>query len=157
MLTGMLHLHNIMRWVVLLTGLYAIIKTASGLGGTKSFTRGDKKSALFFMISCDIQLILGLILFFISPLTLEYISANGMGAAMKDKAVRYFLVEHGLMMIIAIILVHIGYAMIKRPISDGSKFKRVFWFYLIAMVIMLASIPWPNKEFVGRALFPGMG
>jgi len=156
MQTGILHLHNLMRWVVILFMLLTLIKSASGMGGNKTFTSGDRKTALFMMISVDIQLLLGLYLYFTGAWGIKNIQNQGMGNIMKDNVSRFFAIEHTIGMLIAIILVHIGYATIKKNINDKSKFSKLFWFTLIAVVITLIFIPWPFREGVGRPWFPGM-
>ena len=156
MVQGLLHLHNIMRWVVLLFALLAIFKSLGGMNGGKTFTPGNRRTALFFMISCDIQLLIGLALYFMGPWGIKNIQNQGMGAVMKDATSRFFAVEHNTGMLIAIILVHIGYSAIKKYIPDSAKFKKLFWFSTIALLIMLLTIPWPFREMIGRPLFPGM-
>ena len=143
-------IHSLLRWLILLFALLTIISAASGMGGKKAFTKGDKRNALFLMICCDIQLLAGFALYF----------ANGWfrmlsdSSVMKNAALRFFVMEHNVMMLIAIILVHIGYSATKRNISDGAKYKRLFWFTTIAMLIILVSIPWPNKPAgIARPLF----
>ncbi len=154
---GMVHLHNFLRWAVLLFGVLTIFQSLSGMSSGKTFSGGNKRNALFFMISCDIQLLLGLYLYFMGPWGIKNIqNMGGMGAAMKDSVSRFFGVEHITGMIIAIALVHIGYAGAKKAATDAVKFKKLFWFSLIAIVIMLVTIPWPFREGLGRPLFPGM-
>ncbi|HEY9176799.1 MAG TPA: hypothetical protein VIN07_03870, partial [Flavipsychrobacter sp.] len=70
--------------------------------------------------------------------------------------VHYWAMEHLLGMLIAIILIHIGYASVKKDIPDAAKFKKVFWYTLIALIAILITIPWPFREIIGRPLFPGM-
>ncbi len=147
--TGFLHLHNFMRWLVLLFALFILIKGMGGMGGSKKFTAGDKRIAMFLMISCDIQLLLGLALYFMKGWGAVLTS----GAAMASKYNRFFSVEHAFGMLVAIVLVHIGYASVKKDIADASKFKKMFWYTLIAVIIILATIPWPRREMVGRPLF----
>ena len=156
MQTGILHLHNIMRWVVIVFMRLTLIKSAGGLNGMKAFTAGDKKTALFMMISVDVQLLLGLALYFMGPWGIKNIQNQGMGNVMKDSVSRFFAVEHTLGMLIGLVLIHIGYAAVKKDISDAAKFKKLFWCTLIAAVVMIASVPWPFREGIGRALFPGM-
>ncbi len=79
-----------------------------------------------------------------------------MAAAMKDKVARFFVVEHTIGMLLAIILVHIMYASVKKNIDDTAKFKKLFWYSLISFIIILASIPWPFRELISRPWFPGM-
>lgn len=153
MATGLLHLHNLMRWVVLIFALLTLIKGFSGMSGKKAFTAGDKKTAMFLMISCDIQLLLGLALYFMKGWFQVLTSGSEF---MKLPAQRFFAMEHAVGMIIAIVLVHIGYAATKKNIADGAKFKKMFWFTLIAFIIIMATIPWPSREAIGRPMFPGM-
>ena len=156
MQTGILHLHNLMRWVVILFILLTLIKSAGGLNGLKAFTAGDRKTALFLMISVDIQLLLGLYLYFAGAWGVKNIQNQGMGNVMKDSVSRFFAVEHLAGMLIGLVLIHIGYAAVKKNIADKAKFKKLFLFTLFAAIIMLASVPWPFREGIGRPLFPGM-
>jgi len=149
---GLLDLHNVMRWLILLFALLAIIKGLSGMNGKKPFGKGDRRIALFLMICCDIQLLLGLVLYYLNG----WWSVLTGGTSMASKPNRFFSVEHAFGMILAIILVHIAYSATKKNIPDGSKFRRLFWLTLIAIIIILATIPWPGREMVGRPLFPGM-
>jgi len=154
MTDGLLLLHNLLRWLVLLFALITIFRTMGGLNGSKPFTA--RKPALFLMISCDIQLLLGLALYFTGAWGIKNIQNQGMGNVMKDSVSRFFAVEHSIGMIVAIILVHIGYSATKKSISDGAKYKRVFWCTLIALIIIFATIPWPFREAIARPLFRGM-
>ena len=153
MQNGLLHLHNFMRWVVLLFVLLTLIKSASGLGGKKEFTTGDKKTAMFMMISADIQLLLGLSLYYLRGWFDVLKSGN---LVMSDKYQRFWAIEHLAGMLIGIILIHIGYSATKKNITDGAKFKKLFWFTLIALIVILITIPWPFRDIVGRPWFPGM-
>ncbi len=105
------------------------------------------------MISCDIQLSLGLILYF-TGMWFEKVKI-GMGEVMKDPTERYFAVEHALMMIIAWLLVHIGRSMVKRANNDALKYKRTLIYFGTALLIILLMIPWPFRpEGIARQLFP---
>jgi hypothetical protein len=153
--TGILHLHNVLRWAVLLFGVLTLFTAMRGLNGRREFTNGDKRTALYFLISCDLQLLLGLFLYF----TRGYFSnfTNGaIGEVMKSPASRFWTIEHGPVMILAIVLVHIGYAATKGTRPNVRKFRSLFWFTLFALIIFAVTIPWPFREAVGRALFPGM-
>lgn len=150
---GLLHLHNLMRWFVLLTALLALFRGLGGLSGNKIFGKADKRAGLFFMICCDIQLLLGLVLYIRKGWFNVLTSGGGF---MKNPAQRFWAMEHLLGMLIAIILVHIGYSATKKNISDKAKFSRWFWFSFIALLLILATIPWPFRENIARAWFPGM-
>jgi len=133
----LVHLHSGFRWVVLITLILAIVQTAGKLSGNHSFTDKAKKMPLFAFISSHIQLLVGLILYFISPKVI--FSAE----AMKSALSRFFLVEHTTMMILAIIVISVGYIMAKKVAPDKKAFSRIFWAYLVGLILILASIPWP--------------
>ncbi|MES2479464.1 MAG: hypothetical protein V4561_10275 [Bacteroidota bacterium] len=152
----MIHAHSFLRWVVLILALLTIIKSFSGMSSKKAFTAADKKMPLFFMISMDIQLLLGLILYFTGAWGIKNIQNQGMGEVMKDAASRFFAIEHTVGMLLAIIFAHVAYAFAKKSIEDTAKFKKIFIFSLLSLVAILASIPWPFRELIGRPLFPGM-
>ena len=94
------------------------------------------------MISCDVQLLIGLVLYFISPFGVAAFSG---GNAMKDPALRYFAVEHPLVMLIAIVLVHIGRSRSKKLHSDPARHKAALLFYGIALLLMLSRIPFSDR------------
>jgi hypothetical protein len=147
-----LSFHSLLRWLILFFALVTLINSVTGMSGKKPFTGGHKRTALFLMICCDIQLLLGLILYFMGP----WWGMLKSGTAMSDKVARYFTVEHSVGMIVAIILIHLGYSATKKNIADSSKFKRLFWFILFAIIIILGTIPWPSRDMIGRPLFRGM-
>lgn len=153
--TGMLHLHSLLRWIILIVAIWAIVKMAAGRSGGKSFTPADKKPALFFLISMDLQLLVGLYLYFSSPVWgLATLKNNPIGVVMHDTAMRFFSIEHLVAMIIAVVLVHVGYSATKKAATDQQKFNKAFWFFLIALIVILASIPWPFREALGRGWMP---
>lgn len=119
--------------------ILALVKAFSGWFGKKEFTASDKKSALFALIFTHIQLILGLGLYFISPLV------SFEEGAIKSEVFRFYTIEHFSMMIIAIVLITLGFSLSKRAPESITKFKRVAVFYLIGLLIMLSSIPWPFR------------
>ena len=146
-------IHNILRWAVLLFGFWAVIKAIGGVTGKKNYSGSDNKTGLFFMISCDIQLLLGLILYFSN--SWFDMMKNNAAETMKNGAMRFFAMEHALMMIIAWLLVHVGRSMVKRADTDAQKHKRSLIFYGIALLIILAMIPWPFRQAgIGRQWFP---
>lgn len=104
------------------------------------------------MIFCDIQLLVGLILFFVSSEKAKAGLAD-MGAAMKNPALRFFTVEHTLMAVIAIALVHIGKSKVKKASSDAQKHKLALIFYGLAFVLIMALIPWPFRQALGAAWY----
>ena len=119
----------------------------------KPFTAGDKKTGLFLMIAAHITLLIGIYQWAVGPWGLQNIRNMGMAAVMKDSVARFYVVEHLTGMLIAIILITIGRGVSKKNIPDGVKHKRTFWFFLVALVIILASIPWPFRAGISRPWF----
>ncbi len=145
--------HNILRWAVLLFGVWTVLNALSGIFNKRNYKGSDNKINLFFMISCDIQLLLGLILYF-NGMWFDKIKSN-MGEVMKNSTDRFFAMEHALLMIIAWLLVHIGRSMVKRSNIDAQKHKRSLIYFGIALIIILLMIPWPFKQpGIARQLFP---
>jgi len=156
MQTGLLHLHNLMRWIILILLIVSIVKSYAGWQQKKLFTPGDKKVWLFTMISAHVTLLIGLYqLFFGRYGIVSQGIPEGVGL-MKDKFYRFFLIEHPTGMIIAIILITLGHGMAKKAVSDEIKFKKAFWYFTIALLVILITVPWPFRQIVGRPLFPGM-
>lgn len=141
-------LHNVLRWLVLLGGVSAVIVTLRGL-----FTRavwGDLERRLGSMFAglLDLQIVLGLLLYFISPLTAG--NFGNMGSVMANDELRFFLVEHLVIMILAAVAAHVGVAAARRADSDRTRFVRSSIAFLLAMALILYGIPWD------RAFLPGV-
>ena len=133
--------HNILRWFVLIFGILAIIRGFVGWSGKKEWTGLDNKLGLGFTISLDIQVLLGCLLYFLFSRVTK-VAFSDIGAAMGTSELRFFLVEHFLMMIIALVVAHIGRSRAKKADTDVSKHKNAAIFYTIAMLLILAAIPW---------------
>jgi hypothetical protein len=146
-------LHSYLRWILLVLLLASIVKSLAGLNGKKALTAGDKKLWLFTMISAHTTLLIGLILLLFGRFGVTNLPAGI--SVMKDSFYRFYLVEHPLLMIIAIVFITIGRGQAKKSIPDAVKYKKAFWFFVVALILILAAIPWPSRE-IGRPLFPGM-
>lgn len=144
-----LFLHSVLRWVILLLLLAAIFSSYGGMRSGRTYAARDRKLGLFLMICAHTTLLLGLVLWFFG-MGLSFVRENGMGVVMKNAVMRYWVVEHFVGMLIAIVLITIGRGVGKKSIPDASKFKRSFWLFLLALVIILATIPWPFRAGVGR-------
>jgi hypothetical protein len=141
MYTGLLHLHSILRYVVLILVLLSIFQAFAA--GNKPYTPANKKVNLFALISAHTQLLIGLVLYFISP------KVNF--SQMSDPITRYWNVEHISMMILAIILITIGYSKSKKAVEAKAKHRAIYVYYTIAIVVVLLAIftmkdrnPWWN-------------
>jgi uncharacterized protein YacL len=141
MYATLLSVHNLLRWAVLLGGLYAITKSVLGIMHKRDFTKQENLSHALFVGFCHLQLLLGLILYFISPVV-DQALANGMGAAMKDPASRFVAVEHISTMIIAIVLIQVGRTLSKKQTEAMAKHKKAVVFFSIGLILILSRIPW---------------
>jgi hypothetical protein len=141
MYTGFLHLHDTLRWLLLLSLVTTLVKYLIGWFGNQPWKKTDNLMGIIFTSLMDLQLLVGLVLFFfLSPIT--KFAFSDFGAAMKDTELRFYAVEHFLMMLIAVVLVHIGRAKSKKAATDAGKFKIATLFYGLALVVMLVAIPW---------------
>ncbi|WP_321287457.1 hypothetical protein [uncultured Sunxiuqinia sp.] len=141
MYTGLLHLHNSLRWLILLVALVTLVKYFMGWFSQKGWMKSDNILGILFTVIMDIQLVVGLVLYFgYSPITKA--AFQDFGAAMKNADLRFYAVEHFIMMIIALALVHIGRSKTKKAISARRKFGISLVFLGIAYIIISAAIPW---------------
>lgn len=141
MYVGFLHIHDTLRWLLLIGLLISLTKYLAGWLGNKPWKRADNLLGIAVTMLMDLQLITGLTLyFFLSPIT--QLALSDFGAAMKDPNLRFYAVEHFLMMIIAVGLVHIGRLKSKSAKTDLGKFKAASIFFLIALMVIFAAIPW---------------
>jgi hypothetical protein len=153
--TGLLHLHNLLRWIILVLLVVSILKSYNGWKSNKTFMAGDKKIWLFTMISAHITLLLGLYQWTLGRFGLfTYVKPEGV-SMMKDSTLRFYQMEHPVMMIIAIVLITLAYGNAKKAVPDDQKFKKAFQLFSAALIVILLAVPWPFRE-IGRPLFPGM-
>jgi len=146
MYNGLLHAHSGLRWLVLLSLLLAITLGFYGWIRKKEWKSLDSKSGLFLMIFMDLQFLAGLILYaFVSPTT--RLAFKDFGAAMKNADLRFYAVEHILMMLIALVLVHIGRSKTKKDATGWKRHRSAAIFYSISLIIILAAIPWDRSLF----------
>ena len=146
MYQGLLHAHNGFRWLVLIALLFTVLLAVSGWASNRKWGRADNLSGLVLVMLMDIQFLVGIILYaFVSPITKA--AFNDFGAAMKNSDLRFYAVEHILLMIIALALVHIGRAKSKKADSALKKHKMSTIFYGIALLLILAAIPWDRALF----------
>ncbi|WP_242131188.1 hypothetical protein [Aestuariivivens marinum] len=133
-------LHSYWAYLVLLILILAsgnaLFKSISG----KEYSAKDFRISLFTLIVSHIQLLIGLVLYFISP-RFDLWSELG-GSVMGNALARLYLVEHPLVNIIAVTLITIGYSKHKKKLTSASKLKVLAVFYCIALVLILSRIPW---------------
>lgn len=143
--------HSVGRWLVLILLVIAIFNSA--IAGGRPFIKSDNRTGLVLTSVADLMLLIGLVLWYFGPYGYHAIqAAGGMGAAMHEKTTRFYGVEHFAGMLIAIIFIHIGKAQARKKIVDRTKHRRTVLFYTLALLVILATIPWPFRAEVGRPL-----
>jgi L-asparagine transporter-like permease len=140
----LLHLHSVGRWIVLLLLVIAIFNSL--VAGKRPWIRTDARTGTILVIFADLMLLVGLAQWYWGPKGYNFIRDSGFSAVMKDSFQRFFAIEHITGMVIAIILVHIGKTQARKKISDKAKHRRTLIYYLIALIIILAVIPWPFRH-----------
>lgn len=135
MYTGLRHLHSTLAYV-LLAGL--VISIGYALFAYLQNKGYNRKMALLGLICAHIQFVVGLIIYFVSPLGIKGAS----GEAMKISTARLYFLEHPLIMLIAVILITVGYSRAKRLSTPKKQNASVLIFYLIGLVLILSRIPW---------------
>ena len=137
------HFHSGMRYLILLGLVISIVLAIKGIFTSISFSKAQGLFAKLTVIFTHIQFLLGLVLYFTSG----KVVLENMKAVMSNPILRFFTVEHALGMIIAIILITIGNAKVKRTLSDRRKHQNILIYFSISIIIIFVSIPW---SFMGR-------
>lgn len=128
--------HSGWAYLVLITLVIAVVNALIGRNSQKEFSAQDRKIALFALIATHLQLVFGFVIYFISPLGMASLGQ------MSDKALRLTSLEHPLINIIAIALITIGWSKHKKAADSQAKFKSIFLFYGLGLLLILSRIPW---------------
>lgn len=139
-------IHSLVRYLILIFGIWAFLRAVMGVSSKSAYGAADAKAGLFFMIFLDVQFLLGLLLMFVSP----FVNFK----EMSNAVIRFFTMEHTVMAIAAIAFVHIGRAKIKKLTDDAKKHRTALIFFGIALLLIIALIPWPFREALGRGWLP---
>ncbi|MFN4082603.1 MAG: hypothetical protein ACK4K9_03130 [Bacteroidia bacterium] len=143
MYNTLLSAHNSLRWLFLAAALYAIIKSLISFLNKSPFTPAHNKAGSILIALTHTQLLIGLILWFVSPNVQNALA--DFGASMKDKSLRLALLEHPLTNIIAVAIIQIGRIKAKKAYEDVLKHKRVLIYYGLGLLLILSRIPWANS------------
>lgn len=135
-------IHSYWAYLVLLVLVLATFNALIKFFGNKEFDPKDFRISLFALITMHIQLLIGIILYFLKDYFSVIENAGGMGVVMKNDSLRKLIVEHPTTMIIAVALVTIGYSKHKKKLVSKPKFKMLAIFYTIALALVLYMIPW---------------
>ena len=144
MYPGLVHLHSALRWVILILLLVSIFQAFSKNGSLQ-------KTSLFLLIAAHITLLLGIFQYFAGDFGFKIIDrVGGFGNVMKDGFARFWVVEHLAAMLIAIVLITMARGRVKK-----QNFGAASWMYVVALILILAAVPWPFREAIARPWFPG--
>ncbi len=141
-------LHNILRWVVVFSALFAVYTAFWGLFARSVWTRTERNAGLIFTSSLNLQFVVGLVLYVLSPLTKG--AFQDFATAMANSQLRFFAVEHAGLMILAVLVAQLAYTFAKRAKTDSAKFLRAAIGYSLASLLIVFAIPW------WRPLIPGL-
>ncbi|CDF81010.1 conserved hypothetical membrane protein [Formosa agariphila KMM 3901] len=141
MYNTVLNLHSYWAFLVLAVLIIATINSIINYVGKKEYGPKDFRLALFTIIVSHIQLLIGIILYVVSP-RMALFSELGMGGIMKDSISRLYLIEHPIINILALVFITVGYSKHKSKLSSHAKFKTISIFYSIGLVLLLSRIPW---------------
>ena len=147
----LLTLHSFVRWLVLASLLFTIYKSYQGWFSGKPFTNFDNFIRHSTATISHVQLLIGLLLYYVSPIV-SYFFQN-FSEAVHNREIRFFGMEHSLMMFIAISVISGGSSIAKRKVKDAEKFKTLAIWYTIALFIIFFSIPWGFSPLVSRPYF----
>lgn len=139
MYTGIKHLHAFLPYFLIAGLLASSLIFFSKRFANREFSKMDKVLALVTLIFAHVQFLVGLILYFISPITK---AARASGEMMSNPTYRFYAVEHVTVMVIAIVLITIGYSRAKRATTSRKKFGTLGLCYLLALILVLSRIPW---------------
>jgi len=134
-------IHSGWAYITLIILIFAVVNAFIGLTSKKEFKDKDLRISLFTLIVSHIQLLIGFLALFMSA-QFSFVLENGMGAAMKEPTIRLFVVEHPLMMILAIVLITMGFSKHKKQTTDSGKFKTIALYYGLGLLFVVSRLPW---------------
>lgn len=134
-------IHSWWAYLVLLILIIASLNALFAFSSKKEYTANDFRISLFALIVTHIQLLIGIVLYFTAPY-FQAFSEVGMGGVMKNDTLRLYNIEHPLIMIIAVVLITVGYSKHNKKLISRQKFKILSIFYTLALILVLSRIPW---------------
>jgi len=138
MYTGFRHLHSYFAYILFAALIFSLIYAIYKFVNKSRFDEKARQVSLIGFVASHLQLLIGIVLYLISPVGLSHFS----GEAMGDSLSRLYILEHPLMMILGVVLVSIGYIKAKKPGDDVRRFKTIILFYTLGLIFMLSRIPW---------------
>ncbi|MGJ4788145.1 hypothetical protein [Leptospira koniambonensis] len=144
----LLILHSFTRWVVLFLLVFTLVRCIRGILLKKNFEKWDNLGRILTIAFSHFQLVLGFFLYFKSPIIQAFFQ-DPIGA-LQISDIRFFALIHISIMIISVVFLTIGSAVSKRKKEDSEKFKSLFLWILISIILMFIAIPWPFSPFAHR-------
>lgn len=151
MYSTLITVHSVFRWLVLITLLISIYRAWKGMTSGNRFSRTDNAFRHWTATISHVQLMIGMILYFQSPIT-DYFLKN-FSIAISTLEFTFFGLIHSVLMLVAIVVITFGSALAKRKITDREKFRTMLYWFSIALIIILIAIPWPFSPLANRPYF----
>jgi hypothetical protein len=151
---GVLLLHSLLRWAVLLAAVIVMVRAFAGSRGARPWTRGDDVSSAIMVGLIDVQFLLGLALYAFLSRTASAFFADP-HAAMANPVLRFFAVEHAFAMVVALVIAHVGRVLSRKAMSPAQRHRRAGLTALVVLAVLLIGIPWPFLPY-GRPLLRGL-
>jgi hypothetical protein len=143
--------HSIVRWLVLVSLVYAIFTAYKGYATKKNFTKTDNAIRHWTATIAHMQLVIGIILYAQSPI-IKYFWAH-LADATKMLDTTFFGLIHIALMLTAIVCITVGSALAKRKKTDTEKFKTMLVWFSVSLLIIFIAIPWPFSPLANRPYF----
>jgi len=147
----LLFAHSYMRWAVVILGVLIVLRALVGWLGRRRWDPTVARVGSYFTIAMDIQLLLGLLLYGVFSPAVQR-AFTDFGGAMRDSVLRFWVIEHILLMVVAVVLAHVGHVTARR-MPEGKRYQRYAIFAGLAMLVVLLAIPWPAISADPRPLF----
>ena len=152
MYSAVLAAHSWVRWAIVVLAVVAVLRAITGWQNRRPWTKADERAGLLLVIAVDLQVVLGLLLYFVySPYTA--MAMDDFGSAMRLPDLRFWAVEHVFSAVAGVALVHVGRVRARKTSDSLRRHRTTAIFFALALVALLAAIPWPGTP-NGRPLFP---
>jgi len=151
---GLLGLHSLLRWAMIIFLFINIIRL--NVEADQPFDKVDKAWSLRLLITTHLNLLAAIYLYFFGPNGIQIMDTEKytMKDVMERANLRFWLIEHPIMMLTSIILITITHSYSKKDVLPGKKHRTMSILYIITLVIILAAVPWPFRgEGIARPIF----
>ena len=141
--------HAVMQWCILGIGIVAVARALAGGSGRKPWTAADDRLSLAFTAFLDLQLLIGIVLFLYSPITV--LGRHELDLTFRSSVLRFFTFVHPTLMIAAVAVAHVARIRIRRSADPVARHRQAALYVGLTLAIILAAIPWPFLPY-GRPL-----